>query len=238
MANDQPTRTEAGAAAETGRERLARIEGAITAAHGFKTSSGYVDPDVPWLVAQLKEARAERDGLLRGEDRVAKRVVGILSAADVPVRFDGTVYDRVERLVKQRDDALAALADRERENAELKADNDRLRQRTHEIQEAADKRYGELAQRSKYWNYLIGEADELTREPGVVLQSAVVRATVAHLIAQREAAERALAACREAARAVVDGARPLWRPGAAAGENQLVPGPLVERLRAALEASG
>jgi hypothetical protein len=70
----------------------------------------------------------------------------------------------------------------------LVAEVRRLRARTHEIQEVADKRYSEYVQGVKGWRDLIARADELTKEPGVHAQSAYMRATVAHLLSQRDEA--------------------------------------------------
>lgn len=93
---------------ETGRERLARIEGAITAAVGFATQPGFVDPDVPWLLQRFYEASRERDRLLAHESSVGHRINGILSAAGVPPHQ--TVFGRVDAAVRERDELRRLIA--------------------------------------------------------------------------------------------------------------------------------
>lgn len=91
----------------------------------------------------------------------------------------GGLADDVRQLGDERDAAL-------RQRDEAAAEVERLRRRTHEIQEAADQRYSDYVQRTKGWLDLIDRADELTKEPGVYAQSAYMRATVAHLLRQRD----------------------------------------------------
>lgn len=74
---------------------------------------------------------------------------------------------------------------------------ERLRKRTHEIQEAADKRYSELIQRTEkpleYWRSALALADKYMAEPGVVWHSAVTRAKAADLFMQIDGLRAALA---------------------------------------------
>lgn len=89
----------------------------------------------------------------------------------------------------------------------------RLRRRTHEIQELADKRYSQLVQRTEkpleYWRSALAQADKAMKDPGVVFHSAVTRAKAADLFMQIERLQTE----NERLRELLTNAVLLMRPG-------------------------
>lgn len=86
---------------------------------------------------------------------------------------------------------------RDAEVAALTAERDRLRARTHEIQEAADKRIAPLMKYHATWERIRAYAAEVLKEPRVVTQSAVVQAAFTAQQIEIETLQAQVAAARE-----------------------------------------
>lgn len=113
------------------------------------------------------------------------------------------MLDEVERLRVKLQDEHDCLVDTDHALSQRDAEVERLRKRTHEIQESADKRYSDLLQETvkplEYWRSALALADKYMTDPGVVFHSAVTRAKAADLFMQIERLRTALSDIADAA---------------------------------------